>query len=575
MTTFGLFRRLLRYSFRYWPGFAVATLGMVVTAATETAFPALMKNLMDKGFQGYSDFPMWWVPAIILSIFLARGLATFVAHYSMEWVANNTLRDVRTAMFEKLVTLPASSYDAKSAGQLIARMINEAQQVLLAATNVVTVLVRDTLILIGLVGWLFWINWELALIVIALIPFLAAINRAFSSRMRRVSRHYMTSVGDMTRVVEESISGNRVIKAYGGEPYERERFRLVNFDFRRQAMRYAIAAGLQTPISQLIAAIGVSVVVTIALLQTRAGDATTGDFVSFITAMLLMFSPLKHLAEINANFQRGLAAAEGVFALLDEESEKDTGTRSMGRAEGRLEFKNVTFQYPTRDEPAITDLSLTVPTGSTLALVGPSGGGKSTIVNLIPRFYDITNGDILIDGINIRELSLVALRRQLALVSQDVVMFNDTIANNIAYGREDIDQDQLLHAIGSSDLKTFIESLPDGLSTIIGDRGVRVSGGQRQRIAIARAILKNAPILILDEATSALDTRSEAAVQSAVDQLRKGRTTIVVAHRLSTVVEADQIVVLDGGRVVQQGTHYGLINEPGLYQTLYASMREG
>lgn len=574
MTTPGLFRRLLRYSFRYWPGFAVATLGMVVTAATETAFPALMKNLLDKGFQGYSDFPMWWVAAIILSIFLARGLATFIAHYSMEWVANNTLRDIRTAMFEKLVTLPATSYDAKSAGQLIARMINEAQQVLLAATNVVTVLVRDTLILVGLVGWLFWINWELALIVLALIPFLAAINRAFSGRMRRVSRHYLRSVGDMTRVVEESISGNRVIKAYGGEPFERERFRLVNVDFRSQAMRYAIAAGLQTPISQIIAAIGVSVVVTIALSQTRAGVATTGDFVSFITAMLLMFSPLKHLAEINANLQRGLAAAEGVFALLDEKSERDTGMRSLGRAEGHLELRNVTFQYPTRNEPALIDLSLKIPAGTTLALVGPSGGGKSTIVNLIPRFYDISSGDILIDGIDIQELSLDALRRQVALVSQDIVMFNDTIANNIAYGRKDINQEQLLHAIAVSDLEAFVESLPNGLNTIMGDRGVRVSGGQRQRIAIARAILKNAPILILDEATSALDMRSELAVQSAIDQLRKGRTTLVVAHRLSTVVEADQIVVLDGGRVVQQGRHHSLINEQGLYQTLYTSLRD-
>ena len=574
ITTLALFRRLLRFSFRYWPGFAVATLGMIVTAATETAFPALMKNLMDKGFQGYSDFPMWWVPAIILSIFAARGLATFVAHYSMEWVANNTLRDVRTAMFEKLVTLPASSYDAKSAGQLIARMINEAQQVLLAATNVVTVLVRDTLILIGLVGWLFWINWELALIVLGLIPFLASINRAFSSRMRRVSRNYMTSVGDMTRVVEESISGNRVIKAYGGQHHEKEKFRVVNFDFRRQAMRYAIAAGLQTPISQMIAAIGVSVVVTIALIQTQAGQATTGDFVSFITAMLLMFSPLKHLAEINANFQRGLAAAEGVFSLLDEGSERDTGIRQVERAKGDLSFENVTFQYPTRTQPALSNFTLSIPAGSTVALVGPSGGGKSTIVNLIPRFYDIQGGSILIDGIDVRDLTLASLRAQVALVSQDVMMFNDSIANNIAYGREDISEGQLSHAVEAADLKSFIDALPEGLNTLVGDRGVRVSGGQRQRIAIARAILKNAPILILDEATSALDNQSEALVQSAIERLRKGRTTLIVAHRLSTVLDADQIVVLEDGRIVQKGRHDELIRENGLYQALYASMRD-
>ena len=339
-------------------------------------------------------------------------------------------------------------------------------------------------------------------------------------------------------------------------------------------MRYAIAAGLQTPISQMIAAIGVSVVVTIALIQTQAGQATTGDFVSFITAMLLMFSPLKHLAEINANFQRGLAAAEGVFSLLDEGSERDTGIRQVERAKGDLSFENVTFQYPTRTQQALSNFTLSIPAGSTVALVGPSGGGKSTIVNLIPRFYDIQGGSILIDGIDVRDLTLASLRAQVALVSQDVMMFNDTIANNIAYGREDISEGQLSHAIEAADLKSFVDALPEGLNTLVGDRGVRVSGGQRQRIAIARAILKNAPILILDEATSALDNQSEALVQSAIERLRKGRTTLIVAHRLSTVLDADQIVVLEDGRIVQKGRHDELIREDGLYQALYASMRD-
>jgi ATP-binding cassette, subfamily B, bacterial MsbA len=573
LTSVALFRRLLSYSFRYWLGFLFAVIAMLVTASTETAFPALMKQLMDKGFQGVSTFPLWWVPIIILAIFVVRGVATFVATYSMEWVANNVLRDIRQAMFEKLITLPSSTFDSKSAGQLISKMISEAQQVLVAATSVVTVLVRDTFILVGLLAWLFWINWKLTLVVLCLMPFLAVMTRKFSKRMRGVGRSFLSAIGEMTTSVEEAISGNRVIKIYGGETYEKQRFSGVNSKFRGQAMRYAIASALQTPISQLIGAIGVSVVVTIALMQTRDGTATIGDFVSFITAMLLMFSPLKHLAEINANLQKGLAAAEGVFALIDEHSEKDTGKAQLTRVHGDIRFENVTIQYPTRDEPALRALSLAIPPGKTYALVGPSGSGKSTFVNLLPRLYDVDSGSIKIDGIDVRDMPLVTLRAQIALVSQDVVLFNDTIARNIAYGRNDISADTIGEAARAADLLTFVESLPLGMQTVVGDRGVRVSGGQRQRIAIARAIIKDAPILILDEATSALDTKSEANVQEAIERLRKGRTTLVVAHRLSTVVNADQIVVLDGGRIVQQGTHEELIKQAGLYQSLYAQMQ--
>jgi ATP-binding cassette, subfamily B, bacterial MsbA len=573
LTSAALFRRLLSYSFKYWLGFLVAVLCMSITAATETAFPALMKQLMDKGFQGVSGFPVWWVPVIVLAIFIVRGAATFVATYSMEWVANNVLRDIRQAMFEKLITLPSASFDAKSAGQLISRMIAEAQQVLFAATSVITVLVRDSLILIGLLGWLFWINWKLTLVVLCLMPFLAVMTRKFSKRMRGVGRTFLGAVGEMTTSVEEAISGNRVIKIYGGEAYEKARFSRVNAKFRGQAMRYAIASALQTPISQFIGAVGVSVVVTIALMQTRAGTATIGDFVSFITAMLLMFSPLKHLAEINANLQKGLAAAEGVFALIDEHSEKDSGSVLLERAQGDIRFERVTIQYPTRDEPALRSLSLVIPSGKTYALVGPSGSGKSTFVNLLPRLYEVDSGAIKIDGIDIKDMPLATLRAQIALVSQDVVLFNDTIARNIAYGRNDISADTIREAAGAADLLIFVESLPLGMQTVVGDRGVRVSGGQRQRIAIARAIIKDAPILILDEATSALDTKSEANVQEAIERLRKGRTTLVVAHRLSTVVNADQIVVLDGGRIVQQGTHEELIKQAGLYQSLYAQMQ--
>jgi ATP-binding cassette, subfamily B, bacterial MsbA len=547
---------------------------MSITAATETAFPALMKQLMDKGFKGIEAFPVWWVPIVILGLFIVRGAAGFIAAYSMEWLANNVLWDIRQAMFVKLVTLPSSSFDAKSSGQLIAKMISEAQQVLVAATNVITVLVRDSLILIGLIAWLFWINWTLTLIVLFLMPTLAILIRQFSKRLRSVSKRYLAAIGDMTTSVEQVISGNRVVKIYGGDEAEKKRFSATNSNFRRQSMRFAIAAGLQTPTSQFIAAVGISVAVSIALLQTRGGTATPGDFVSFITAMLLMFSPLKHLTEINSNLQRGLAAAEGVFDLLDEKSETDSGKKTLERATGRIRFSNVTFQYSNRANLALNSVNLEIPAGKTYALVGPSGSGKSTFVNLLPRLYEVDAGTITLDEIDIRDFRLNNLRSQIALVSQDVVLFNDTIAKNIAYGRTDANDAEVREAARAADLTSFIDSLPQGLQTVVGDRGVRVSGGQRQRISIARAIIKDAPVLILDEATSALDTQSELNVHNAVESLRKGRTTIVIAHRLSTVVNADRIIVLFNGQIVQSGTHRELISTSGLYQQLYAKMQD-
>lgn len=574
MTSSALFSRLMSYSLRYWMGFLIATLAMVVTAATETAFPAMMKPLLDSGFKADSSFEIWWAPVIVLLIFIVRGAGSFVTSYTMQWIANNVLRDIRLAMFDKLITLPSSTFDAKSAGQLIARMISEAQLVLFAATNVLTILVRDSLLLIGLLGWLLWLNWKLTLVVIFLIPFLAFLTLGFAKRMRRVSRGQMRATSDMTGSVEEVISGNRIIKIFSGQAYERDRFERINADYRGQAMRLAVAQALQSPISQFIAAVGVAVVLTIALFQSRAGETTVGDFVSFITAMLMMFSPLRHLADINAQLQRGLAAAEGVFALIDEHSEKDSGNIEIQRAEGDLVFKSVVLQYSSRDRPALAEVSLHIPAGKTYAFVGPSGGGKTSLVNLLPRLYEPTSGAIQIDGIDIKDLTLASLRQQISLVSQDVVLFNDTIANNICYGRTDISDRQLTEAIAAADLKTFIDSLPRGVDTVVGDRGVRISGGQRQRIAIARAVIKNAPILILDEATSALDNTSEASVKRAIDQLRAGRTTLIVAHRLSTVVNADQIVVLDEGHLVQQGTHEQLISGPGLYQSLYKKMQQ-
>jgi len=570
MTSTRLYGRLLSYAKPYWPGFALAALAMLVTAATETAFPALLKPLLDNGFAGASSFQVWWVPTAVLMIFLLRGTSTFLSVYAMNWIANSVLRDLRQAMFNKLLTLPASAFDARSSGQLISRVIAEVNGVTSAATNVVNTLVRDSLILIGLLGWLFWLNWKLTLIVMLLLPFLAGLTLAFSKRMRRVSRDALKATAEMTRSVEEAIFGNRVIKVFQGDQFESGRFKKVNAEFRGQSMRLAIAQALQTPISQLIAAIGVAVVLTIALLQSRAGEATVGDFISFVTAMLMMFGPLRHLADVNAQLQRGLASAEAVFELIDEKSERDTGSRTVDRVRGEIAFEGVSLAYPSSDRQVLQEVSVVIRPGETVALVGPSGGGKTSFINLLPRLYEPTAGCVRIDGIAVTDLSLASLRAQIALVSQDVVLFNDSIRNNIIYGASESAEADLNAAIAAADLSDFVASLPEGVETVIGDRGVRLSGGQRQRIAIARAVLKNAPILLLDEATSALDTKAEASVKAAIDRLRQGRTTLVVAHRLSTIVNADRILVIANGRLVEEGRHEALMAQAGLYASLYS-----
>lgn len=576
MNSTRLYTRLLSYAKPYWSGFVFASLAMVVTAGTETAFPALLKPLLDKGFAGATSFQIWWVPTAVLLIFMVRGLSTFLSTYAMHWIANSVLRDLRQAMFNKLLTMPASTFDARSSGELISRVIAEVNGVTSAATSVVNTLVRDSLILLGLLAWLFWLNWKLTLIVFTLLPFLAGLTLGFSKRMRRVSRGALNATAQMTRSVEEAIFGNRVIKVFQGARYESHRFSKVNADFRGQSMRLAVAQALQSPISQLIAAIGVAIVLTIALLQSRAGQATVGDFISFITAMLMMFGPLRHLADINAQLQRGLASAEAVFRLIDEKSEIDVGTRKIDRAEGAIEFDKVCLKYPTGDQDVLIDISLKVPAGQTVAFVGPSGSGKTSLVNLLPRLYEPASGRVLLDGVPLADLSLASLRAQIALVSQDVVLFNDSIRNNVTYGVGSVSDEQVMAAVAAADLETFVASLPQGVSTIVGDRGVRLSGGQRQRIAIARAVLKNAPILILDEATSALDTSAETSVKFAIDRLREGRTTLVVAHRLSTIVDADHIVVIDEGRIVEEGTHQDLMSRGGLYKNLYSqAAKEG
>lgn len=564
-----LYLRLLSYSKPYWRGFVLAFLATIVLAGTEAAFPALIKPLFDSGFSNTGTFPIWWVPVIVLAIFLVRGSASFLSSYSMNWVANNILRDLRSALFERLLLMPSHTFDRVSSGQLISKIVSEVTGITVAATNVLNTLVRDGLILLGLIVWLVWLNWKLALVILILAPVLILTSLYFSRRMRRVSGAALRATADLTTSVEEAISAQKVIKIYQGENFEKDRFENINKEFRAHSMRAVIAQALQTPLTQFIVAIGVASVLTIALLQSRHGEVSTGDFVSFLTAMLLMLAPIRHLTDINAQLQRGLASAEVVFALIDEKGEQDKGQLTLGRARGEIEFSHISLKYPTKSDQALTNISLKIQPGTTVAFVGPSGGGKTSILNLLPRLYEPLEGSIKIDGIDISDISLSSLRSQFALVSQDIVLFNDTLRANISYSVTGVSDEELMEIVRAADLAEFVAAQPLGLDTNIGERGLQLSGGQRQRVAIARAILRDAPILLLDEATSALDSQSESRIKAAIDNLRIGRTTLIVAHRLSTIQNADRIYVVEYGQIVEEGTHTELLQRNGRYQSLY------
>lgn len=566
-------RRLVGFVRPHWPVFALGVLAMILTAATEPAFPAMFKFLLDDGFgKDGSQWMMWAFPLGLILLFMLRGVFTFSMSYAMSWVSQRVLTDLRRDMFARLTALPASFYARESAGQLIARLVVDVNHVTATLGGVVITLVRDSFIILGLLGWLLYLNWQLTLIALVLIPIVALMVRAFSRRMRRLSQEQMRYVGELTNVIEEAIHCNPVVKVYGGQAFEQSRFARANDKLRTFARRMTVASATIVPMTQLAAAVAVAVVVAIALAQSRVDATTVGGFVSFLTAMLMLLAPLKHLADINVQLQRALAAADVVFQFIDEPVEPDTGSRTIDRARGEITFEAVGFAYPGAERPALSGVDLRIAPGETVALVGPSGGGKTTLANLIPRFYPVTQGRILLDGTPIDELTLESLRRQVAWVSQQVMLFNDTLAANIAYGlQRDATPQAIDAAVRAAHLQDFVASLPDGLQTMIGDNGVRLSGGQRQRLSIARAILKDAPILILDEATSALDNESERFVQAAIDQLMRGRTTLVIAHRLGTVINADRIVVMAGGQIVEAGRHQALLERGGVYARLYST----
>ncbi|MFA6121225.1 MAG: lipid A export permease/ATP-binding protein MsbA [Sideroxydans sp.] len=565
-----LYFRLLSYVKPYWRTFAISIIAIVVTAATEPLLPALLKPLLDGTFVNKDDTVIRLAPLIILLIFFVRGLASFIGTYAIGWVANKLVMDLREEMFNKLLTLPTSHYDNHSTGNLISKVTYDVTQVTAAATSVVTVSIRDSIIIIGLLGWLFYLNWKLTLLSLLIVPIIALSIRILNARLRNASRDSQRAMGDITQVIEESIASHKVVKLFGGQQYERERFSETANWVRRYIMKHTMSAAANVPIVQMIAAIALSIIIYLATVQARSDATTVGGFLSFIAAMLMLTAPIKRLTGISEHLQRGLAAAESIFDLLDTPGEANIGKVEIDRAQGNICFDHVNMAYQHDDRLALHNICLTIPAGQTVALVGASGSGKSTLANLVPLFYLPTSGRITLDGHDLADLTLTSLRANIALVSQEVVLFNDTVAANIAYGQmRTVPESEIIAAANAAHAMEFIRDMPLGLNTLVGERGVKLSGGQRQRIAIARAILKDTPILILDEATSALDSESERHVQAALETLMHGRTSLVIAHRLSTIENADRIVVLQKGEIVETGTHDELLRKNGVYAQLH------
>ena len=564
-----IYLRLLRRVLPHRRTFALGIAAMIALGLTEPAIPAILEMVVSSFEQEALD----GVPlhaALFLGLFFVRGLSSFLSVLALQSVAARLVQDLRQDMFDRLMRIPAPAYDNIASGSLISKVTFDAQQVTDAATHAVTALVRDSIAAIGLLGWMLWIDWKLTFIALATAPAVIAVVVYFSRRLRRMSHGLQRTMGDVTHVLQESIEGHKVVKVFSGQAYETHRFADAANRVRQFQVKFAAAAAATAPIAQMITAVALAVILLLSAKRFASGAITISDFVSFFTAMALLFSPLKRLTSVNARIQKGIAAAASVFALIDASVETDTGSVRIQRAEGRLELDSITFRYHGDGRPVLDSVSITIEPGETVALVGPSGSGKTTIAGLIPRFYDPESGHVSLDGIDLRDLALESLRANVALVSQDIVLFDDTVAANIAYGATaGAPREAITAAACAAHALEFIDAMPHGMDTHIGERGVKLSGGQRQRLAIARAVLKDAPVLILDEATSSLDSESERHIQEAVETLRAGRTTVVIAHRLSTIEGADRIIVMDRGRIADTGTHTELLERNGLYAGLY------
>jgi len=564
------YRRILRYVRPYRGVFACAVVGMLLVASTDVMLLRIVQPLLNNIGAVDAD-ALWWLPYSVVGVFLLRGIGSYVSEYGLAWIGSRVVFDLRCEASEHLLRLPTPFYDATSAGFLLSRITFDAQQIAATASEAITVSIRNTLTIAFMLGYLMWLNWQLTLIAIASIPFLAYALRKLRRRMKRVSTLVQDRTGALTHALEEAIGAHRIVKIFGGEAYESRRLRAAADRLRLSMAKQAAASALGTPINQLIVSVAIGAILWAAMRQSSGGHYGAGDFITYLAAVLHLTNQLKTLSNVNAVMQRGITAAESVFALIDEPPEPDSGTVMLGRANGNIRFESVTKRYADNVRPALSDIDIDIAPGESVALVGPSGGGKTTFVNLIPRFYLPSEGRVLLDGQDLATIRLAELRRQIALVSQEIVLFNDTITANIAYGAmANASTEEIERAAEAANALEFIQHQPQGFATVVGERGVRLSGGQRQRIAIARAILKDAPILILDEATSALDTESERLIQAALEVLMHGRTTIVIAHRLSTIEHCDRIIVLDHGRVVEQGTHAALLGAQGLYARLHS-----
>ncbi len=560
----------MRYLKPYKAGFALAMFGMAGYACVDIYFISQFSSFIDRGITQKDTAYLAWAPVFVVGMFFLRGVFHFISSYCLNWAGTHIVKDLRQQLFCQMIALPVSYHDKHSTGELISKITYDAEQIKQASSKALVVLIHEGVFVLGCLGLMFYNSWQLSLIFLVIAPLIAVIVAQVSKRFRKISSNMQNAMGDVTTSSEQMLNGHKVILSFGAGDLENNRFKAVNNRNRQLDVKMEATRAISVSLIQLIASFALAFVIYLASFPAMLDTLTPGTFSEMITAMMLLLKPLKQLTTVNSDFQRGMAAAANVFKVLDEKPEQDTGTIELKQVTGAIEIKDLSFHYPGHEKQVLKQINIKVEPGQTVALVGRSGSGKTTISSLLPRFYEIDQGEILLDGINTKDCTLDSLRSQMAVVSQQVVLFNDTIANNIAYGyRGELSRERLLEVAEKAHVMEFVSQMTDGLDTEIGENGVTLSGGQRQRIAIARALLRQAPVLILDEATSALDTESERKIQGALDELFKDRTSIVIAHRLSTIENADQILVMDQGQIVEQGNHQSLLAQHGYYAQLY------